>query len=140
MRAPAAFEPGRLHRPDWYVQRDGEWRLRGSWCKRCSRLIFPAARVCSTCWPDAPDDAVLPDGGELVSWSRVEVAPAAFDPPYVIGYVDVAPGVRLFGQVDAPDEAALTPGMRIGLVLGVIRRDADGPVWGYRFSCGGRPS
>lgn len=140
MRAPAAFEPARLHRPDWYVQRDGEWRLRGSRCKRCSRLIFPAARLCPTCWPDVPDDTVLPEGGELVSWSRVEVAPAAFDPPYVIGYVDVAPGVRLFGQVDAHDEAALTPGMRIELVLGVIRRDADGPVWGYRFSCDGRPS
>ena len=140
MRAPAAFDAARLHRPDWYVEQGGEWRLRASRCGRCSRLIFPAASVCPACWPDPPADAVLPDGGALVSWSRVEVAPAAFDPPYVIGYVDVARGVRLFGQLDARDEAALRCGMPVGLVLGVVRRDDDGPVWGYRFACDGARS
>jgi uncharacterized OB-fold protein len=80
---------------------------------------------------------LLPERGALLTWSRVEVGPPAFDPQYVIGYADVAPGVRLFGQVDTHDDAALRLGDEVSLQLGVIRRDADGPVWGYRFACEG---
>jgi uncharacterized OB-fold protein len=135
VKAPAAFQPHRLHRRDWYVERGGDWHLRASRCRGCDRLAFPPTRVCPRCWPRGTEEALLPERGSLLTWSRVEVGPPAFDAQYLIGYVDVAPGVRLFGQVDTRDETALTLGDEVSLELGVIRQEPEGPVWGYRFAC-----
>lgn len=137
MRAPGDFRAERLHRPDWYLLRGDAWHLRASRCSGCRALIFPAASVCPRCWPPpALEDVPLPETGRLLSWTRAEIAPAAFRPPYTFGYADLAPTVRLFGQIEASaGDPPLAPDMQIRLVLGVVRRDGEGmPVWGYKFA------
>jgi uncharacterized OB-fold protein len=137
MRAPSGFRPERLNRPDWYVERGGEWRLRATRCTGCGWLTFPAAKVCPRCWPTPPlEETVLPDSGTLLSWSTATIAPLRFRPPYAFGYADLTPTVRLFGQIEHDgDEGALALDMRIDLVLGVVSHDEKGePVWAYKFA------
>lgn len=137
MKAPVEFRPERLHRPDWYAERGGAWRLRASRCSGCGSLIFPVAQVCPRCWPPPVlEEAAVPETGRLLSWTTAEIAPAAFRPPYAFGYADLAPTVRLFGQIErASEDPPLVPDMEVRLVLGVVRHDEeDRPVWAYKFT------
>ncbi len=137
MDAPGDFRPERLHRRDWYVEQNGAWRLRASRCAGCGRLAFPAARACPRCWPSPPiEDAVLPEVGKLLSWTTAEIAPSSFAPPFAFGYADMAPTVRLFGQLArTADTARLAPDMEVELVLGIVSHDPEGePIWGYTFA------
>lgn len=135
MKAPAAFRREQLHRPEWYLERDGEWRLRASRCGGCGSLIFPVAKVCPRCWPPQQlEDVTLPETGKLLSWSTANVAPGGFRAPYSFGYADMTATVRLFGQLEfAPDDWP-SPDVQIQLVLGIVRHDEEGqPVWAYKF-------
>ena len=137
MKAPGEFRREQLHRPEWYLERGGEWHLRASRCGSCESLIFPVATVCPRCWPPQQlEDVTVPETGKLLSWSTANVAPAGFRAPYSFGYADMTPTVRLFGQLDlAPDDPPPAPDHQIRLVLGVLRLDDEGqPVWAYKFA------
>jgi uncharacterized OB-fold protein len=61
------------------------------------------------------------------------VAPKGFPVPYVVGYVDLDDGVRLFGQVDGR-ASELSIDQNVVVVLGPIRTRNDGTqVVSYRF-------
>lgn len=137
MKAPPDFRPEQLHRRDWYVERDGHWHLRASRCAGCGALAFPAAHACPRCWQTPSiEETVVPETGTLLSWTRAEIAPASFAPPYTIGYADMSPTVRLFGQIEcATDDPPLAPDMEVRLVLGVVSHDHEGQaVWAYKFA------
>lgn len=120
---------------------DGPWTdsgdalaLDGGECQSCRKRCFPAAAVCSGCGRVGPQDRVrLASQGTLYSFSEVHVGPPAFRRPYMVGYIDLDDGVRVFGQIDE-DGTELAVDARVRTVLGVIRTDPDGTdVWSYRF-------
>lgn len=136
MKAPSGFHREQLYRPEWYLEREGQWHLRASRCGGCGCLVFPVAKVCPRCWPPQQlEEATLPETGNLLSWSTANVAPAGFSAPYSFGYADLTATVRLFGRFDfALDAPPPAPDTQIELVLGVVRHDEEGqPVWGYKF-------
>jgi len=47
----------------------------------------------------------------------VHVASKGWSPPYIIGYVDLPEGVRLFGHVLIQDPAGLKPDMPVAVDL-----------------------
>ena len=115
-------------------RRDGDSVvLVGQRCRRCGQMHFPKAAYCSACRAQDFEQAVLGSEGSLYSFAEVHVAPKNFTTPYIVGYVDLDGGLRVFGQIDGPADRLRLDG-RVHVTWGRIRTDRDGrPVEGYRF-------
>ena len=76
----------------------------------------------------------MPTEGVLYSWSVVYVAPKPWPTPYVIGYVDLPNGVRVFSHIGGnPDD--LKVGMPVLLEPAEIGLDLQGqPRSFFKFS------
>lgn len=112
---------------------DGTVVLMGRRCTGCSKRFFPAVDFCDACDGDAFEAIELEPRGTLYSYSEIHVAPKYFPTPYVVGYVDFGPDLRVFGQIEdaASDLAVDCP---VVPVLGPVRRTSDGEIIeGYRF-------
>jgi benzoylsuccinyl-CoA thiolase BbsA subunit len=86
--------------------------LIGARCRDCAKLWFPSGPVCPSCRSQAIEPAPLSREGRLYAWSRLHVAARGWAAPYVIGYVDLPEGVRVFAHI-AADPAALRPDMPV---------------------------
>ena len=107
-----------------WTEEAGAVRLHGSRCGRCGGVAFPAHKACPSCGAESGQDAVLlSPTGTLYSFSEIHVAPKGFAAPYVVGYVDLPEGVRLFGQIEG-SAAALRIGQQVAVVLGPVRAEA----------------
>ena len=119
---------------DCWVEEAGQVFLIGSRCLRCHKHVFPRRTWCDSCDTEvemAP--ARLSRTGTLYSFSEVHIAPRVFTTPYVVGYIDLPEGVRVFGQVEHP-AAELVPGQPVEVTLGTIRRsDSGAAVVSYKF-------
>jgi uncharacterized OB-fold protein len=73
--------------------------LQGSRCGHCGALAFPARAVCATCRRTGQEPIPLGSTGRLYTYAIVRQAPKGFPTPYVIGYVDLDEGVRVFTRV-----------------------------------------
>lgn len=118
-----ALAPGEVD-----VDAQGAARLRGIECGDCGMKVFPVTDVCPGCL--STNLRVLPLGGagRLYSYTTVHVAPPGWETPYVVGYVDLPEGVRLFGKVKAGDPAALAIDMPVE-----VRVIAAGDRYRYFF-------
>ena len=85
---------------------DGELHLSGAECSDCGTRIFPGAPVCPSCNGERMKPLPLGSSGTLYACSTVHVAPAVWQVPYVIGYVDLPEGVRVFGKIAGTDGVA----------------------------------
>ena len=117
----------------WEVS-DGLTHLIGMRCSSCGTKAFPARGVCSNCSAQSGLEPVrLSARGTLYTYSEVHVAPKDFPTPYVIGFVDLEAGVRVFGQIEGP-ASALTPDQTVETTTGIVRVRANGtPVISYKF-------
>jgi uncharacterized OB-fold protein len=107
--------------------------LTGMSCTACGTKAFPAREVCSACGSDDVVPVELSASGKLYSYSEVHVAPKGFPVPYIVAYVDLDDGVRLFGQVEGP-ASQLSIDQNVMVVLGPIRSRSDGmQVMSYKF-------
>ena len=112
---------------------DGGPALRIGHCEACGRDAFPAPKVCSHCLSETMSERALPGTGTLYSYSVVHAAPAHWNAPYALGYVDLPDGLRILGQIQAPFDT-IRIGERYRLDIGVVGRGADGnPVSSYVF-------
>jgi len=102
-------------------------------CTACGTKAFPAREVCSACGSEDVAPVELSASGKLYSYSEVHAAPKGFAVPYVVAYVDLDDGVRLFGQVEGP-ASQLSIDQSVMVVLGPIRSRSDGTrVMSYKF-------
>jgi uncharacterized OB-fold protein len=109
----------------------GEVRLLGARCNDCSMKVFPITDVCPGCLSSSSSALTLGGSGRLYSYTTVHVAPPGWETPYVVGYVDLPEGVRLFGKVKADGPHALSVDMPVG-----VRVVADGERFRYFFEPG----
>lgn len=117
------------------TEADGSVRLVGSACGNCGQRVFPPTSVCPECLSDdiSPED--LPTEGTLYSWSTVHVAPANWHAPYIAGYVDLTPQVRVFAHIVDVGDVELAMDMPVCLVEAELGREADGTaVVSYAFT------
>ncbi|MEK6592975.1 MAG: OB-fold domain-containing protein [Pseudomonadota bacterium] len=110
---------------------DGVVRLLGVQCNDCGMKVFPVTDVCPDCLSSSLRTMTLGGNGKLYSYTTVHVAPPGWETPYVVGYVDMPEGVRLFGKVKAGGPDALRVDMPIG-----VRVVADGDRYRYYFEPG----
>src|ERR1700704_3736348 len=133
--ATAVPRPGPEYFPaskPWRLDGDS-LHLTGMSCTACGTKAFPAREVCSACGSGDIAPVELSARGKLYSFSEVHVAPKGFPTPYVVGYVAVEDGVRLFGQVEGAG-SNLSLDQSGVVVLGPIRTRNDGTqVVSYKF-------
>ena len=84
---------------------DGRSKLCGSRCQTCAAITFPPASVCSACGSEDVAPAALSETGTLYTYSVLHVGARGWPAPYVLGYVDLPEGVRVFSHIDAPADA-----------------------------------
>ncbi len=121
VRDPAPFRDG------IFVDTGGEVRLLGSRCRACGAQAFPRRTVCARCLSDHDGEEVrLGPTGVLYTYAVVRQAPAEFPTPYVIGYVDLDEGVRVFTQVRTDHPERLGLGQRMRAVVAPMSPAPDG--------------
>jgi uncharacterized OB-fold protein len=83
-------------------------------CTGCGRFGWPPRPVCPGCHGFGFAWETVPPRGLLYSWTVVgHQTMKGLPPPYVVGLVELADGVRLLGNVVGTEPAAL----RVGLPL-----------------------
>ena len=116
----------------WRME-DQQLHLHGMACGNCGTKAFPLREVCSACGSEEVGSVELSAAGKLYSFSEVHVAPKGFAVPFIVAYVDLDDGVRLFGQIEGPADK-LSLDQRVSVVCGTIRvRDDGTPVVSYKF-------
>ncbi|MGE0827820.1 MAG: Zn-ribbon domain-containing OB-fold protein [Hyphomonadaceae bacterium] len=108
-------------------------RLMAARCGACGEVFYPAPKVCTACLSTDLSDTPLSDEGKLYVCSKIHVQNPKFPGPYVVAYVDLPEGVRIFGQLDA--ESGEPPlGSSVRLYPGQVGIDKQGgAIIGVRF-------
>ncbi|AIJ24724.1 Zn-ribbon domain-containing OB-fold protein [Amycolatopsis methanolica] len=112
----------------WIRDNDDRTALKITRCARCDSTWFPPRDVCSSCASTEVEDTLSATQGVAYASTVVRIGPPAFQPPYVLAYVDVS-GVRVLAHVDADE--ALAPGTPVALRVGPIGTDSDGEFSSY---------
>ncbi len=126
--APAPFRPDALE-----IDQD-QVHLLGSVCAACGAHAFPPRQVCAVCRLTSLRRARLGGTGRLYTYAIVRQAPKEFPTPYIIGYVDLDEGVRVFTRVLARPEQDLRLGMRVSLRPAPLPSASGAPTVAYAFA------
>lgn len=107
--------------------------LKGYKCKKCGELDFPKTVPCSKCWGKEFDMVPLSTRGKLYSVSDIYIGQPGMAVPYVIGYVDLPEGIRIFAQLEGAVETFRCDD-EVEVVSGSIKNNRDGlPITSYKF-------
>lgn len=88
--------------------------LLGSRCRGCRRTFFPCVEVCLDCLADDPEPYRLSQHGVLECFTTVSMPALHIEPPYSVGYVALADGLRVFAPLE-PARGAFEVGMTMRL-------------------------
>jgi benzoylsuccinyl-CoA thiolase BbsA subunit len=109
--------------------------LKGYRCKKCGNLDFPKPVICYKCWGEEFEIVPLSRKGKLYSFSDIYIGPPGYgqDLPYVIGYIDLPEGIRVFAQLEG-EPGTFKCDEEVELTLGKIRKNEEGKtVISYKF-------
>lgn len=111
--------------------------LIGSRCPRCGYAAFPARSVCPSCFNRQKIEQVpLSRKGRIHSFAVCQVGPPEYEAPYIIGYIDLPEGTRIFSQITGvkAEEDAIHVDDEVELVIGKMYEDDNGnEIIGYKF-------
>lgn len=94
---------------------DSDARLLGSECKSCGQRVFPPSAVCPSCMSEDMMPLPLSREGTLYTYSVLHVGARGWDAPYMVGYVDLPEGVRVFTHLIDMEPGDLKCDMRVSL-------------------------
>ena len=98
---------------------------------RC--LEFSPGQGVPHCLATDVHKARLPSHGVLYSYTTVHVAPPGWQVPFVIGYVDLANGLRVLAHIGVPQDY-LKIGAMLQLATAAVATDDEGsPLTTYIF-------
>ncbi len=130
--------PGTKYIEDAWFEDFGEGpALAGGRCPDCGKVYFPVKRVCPACFADGQRKVPLSRRGKLHTFAVSHMGPAGFPKPYVIAFVDLPEGIRLYSLITGcePWETVLRVDMDVEMVLDTIGRDEAGTeIVGYKFA------
>ncbi|MEK6710233.1 MAG: Zn-ribbon domain-containing OB-fold protein [Nitrospinota bacterium] len=116
---------------------DGRPYLVGSRCRKCGYAAFPSRVVCPVCLnPESMEEVSLGSRGRVDTFSVLHVGAPGFEAPYVVAYVLMPAGGRVFSLITGcePSEGSLEIGTEVELVIEKIREDERGnEVRGFKF-------
>jgi len=78
-------------------------KICGTKCLSCGHLDFPPRAYCSRCFSEKWEWAQLSGKCKLVTFTKVDSAPAAFkaEAPYFLGLAELLEGPKVFASIDA---------------------------------------
>jgi uncharacterized OB-fold protein len=100
--------------------------LIGNRCRLCGKFHFPKTLACTKCLNEKLDEVHFGRTGKLYSYSIVQVSSMGLAAPYVIGYVDIDEGVRLFALIVDWKKSDLQSGKSMELTIRKIREESSG--------------
>jgi uncharacterized OB-fold protein len=108
--------------------------LIGSQCRDCGKMLFPPAAICPDCLSENIAPVALSRTGTLYSYTVMRVAARGWDAPYMLGYVDLPEGVRVFTHLTGMTPEDVRVDMPVSLQLMEPTENADGvKVNGFKF-------
>ncbi len=121
--------------PRYWREIPTRYRLEAARCRKCSKVTFPARRICPACRGTEWEKTFLSWKGKVVTSTVVQVAPTEFqmEAPYAVAVVETPEGVRLMTQVVDCEPASVQPGMEVSLVFRRIRKEGHGGILCYGF-------
>lgn len=110
---------------------DADPRLLGSECTECKHIEFPAKQRCPSCL-GSMDSRPLSRTGRLHSFSTLRFGPPQFNPPYMVGCVDLPEDVRIFTRLD--DGADYEIDQSVEVEIKPVTEDEETIELGYVFA------
>ena len=119
----------------WPLKEGEETSLIGSRCKLCQRNFFPPRNICPFCYQEGVlEEAPLSRRGKLETYSVVRQAPPRYPVPYIVAYITLPEGLRVFSQVVDCRPEDLKIGMEMEVVVKELRVNENGDqLMGYKF-------
>jgi uncharacterized OB-fold protein len=121
---------------DWFEDFGNGLTLAGGKCPACGKVYFPGKRACPECFEEGQRKVPLSRKGKLHTFAVSHMGPPGIPTPYVIGFVDLPEGIRLFSLLTQcePWEKVLRVGMEMEMVMEGISHDEKGAeIVGYKF-------
>jgi uncharacterized OB-fold protein len=121
--------------PRYWREIPTRYRLEAVRCRKCSKVVFPARRICPACRGTEFEKTHLSWKGKVITSTIVNVAPADFqmEAPYVVAVVETPEGARLMTQVVDCEPSTVQPGMEVTLVFRRLRAEGHGGILCYGF-------
>ena len=122
-------DPTGFDLPDAAVERaaDGSYWLVG--CRSgLGQVFFPPLDVCPDTFEPPVERVKLSRVGTLYAYSTVHIGPKGFRTPYIIGYVDLPEGVRIFTHIPVEVAVDLAPDMPMSLCVFAAADEASGEL------------
>ena len=119
--------------PRYWREVPSRLRLEAARCSDCSKVVYPARRLCPSCRGDQFEKIVLSRKGKVVTSTVVHVAPTDFamEAPYAVAVVETPEGARFMAQVVDCDPTIVKPGMEINLEFRLIRKEGHHGILCY---------
>ncbi len=101
------------------------YRLEAGRCTSCGAIHYPPRSVCPECRGREMETTVLPDRGEVVTWTIIRTPPTEFTDlsPYGVALVKLANEVTIMCQLVDVDPEEISIGMPVKLEFRKIKAD-----------------
>jgi len=121
--------------PRYWREIPARYRLEGSRCEGCARVVFPARRVCPSCRKREMRSVNLSRRATVISSTVVHVAPPEFqnETPYALALIETPEGARMMAQVVDCNPAKVRPGSEVALEFRRIRAEGRGGILCYGY-------
>ena len=107
--------------------------LLGNRCRSCDQVFFPKVSLCMKCLSHELEEVRLSQTGILYSYTVSYMPSTHIQAPYVIGYIDMPEGVRIFAPLKTSNKP-LEIGMEMKVVIETLWQEGDKKIIGYKFS------
>ena len=127
---------GKLIEERWFKNSTDGVVLVGSRCEECKKTFFPKKLVCPECFNVELKEVPLSKKGKLHSYVLSVMGPSEMEKPYVIGFIDLPEGIKLFSILTdcEPWDHVLKVDMEMEMVIAKIKEDKYGnSIRSYKF-------
>lgn len=93
-----------------------EGKLIGSRCAQCGMLVFPSVSICSGCLSEDSQPHAFGGEGTIYTYTVLHTAARGWEAPYVLGYVDLPEGVRVFAHLTGLAPEAFEVGLPVRMI------------------------
>lgn len=113
------------------------YRMEAGRCTKCGKVFFPPRLICDKCKHREFETIVLPDEGEIVSYTVISTPPSNFsdEAPYAIGIVDLGGQVKILTQIVDCEFDELKIGGKVRVEFRLIQEDGKSGVLQYGYKC-----
>jgi uncharacterized OB-fold protein len=113
------------------------YRMEAAKCTQCGKTFFPPRRVCDKCRSRSFETVVLPEEGEILSYTIIRTPPAGFEDeaPYAIGVVRLGGEVQVLTQIVDCEFDQIKVGGKVRVEFRKIQEDGKSGILCYGYKC-----